>query len=198
MKRLKILSSVLLLTTFSLIAVTAAEHTKEPTIKENKAQIVERKTAAVEPETIEEVAAAPEKILDIPMDAIMQHWIFTCCESDGIDPFLIIAIIDTESSFNPKAQNGTCLGMMQINADVHQGLLEAMGGNDFYNPYQNITVGMKLIKAYLDTGKGLDWALMAYNGGRTYADEKTEKGEVTDYVYVVKEKIKEYKEAADL
>lgn len=184
------------MTSAGLLAVVAAGNTQPKEVIEETTQTTETFEAAVEAETITEVMA-PQPIVNVPMDAVMQGWLFDYCEIRAVDPYLILAIIDTESGFNPAAQNGTCIGMMQINADVHQGLLESMGLDDFYNPYQNIMVGIELIKSYLDTGNGLDWALMTYNGGRAYATEKIQKGEVTDYVWIVKEKKESYQASSN-
>ena len=46
----------------------------------------------------------------------------------GICPELIMAIIETESSGNPNAKNGTCTGLMQVSSRWHADYLAELIG----------------------------------------------------------------------
>lgn len=59
--------------------------------------------------------------------------------------------------------------------------MERLGCSDLLDPYQNILVGVDLIAENIRSGRGVEWALMAYNGGSAYADRKASEGLVSDY-----------------
>ena len=63
----------------------------------------------------------PQKIVDIPLDPIMQGWLFDYCEYQQISPYIIIAMIEVESNFDTNAKNydESCLGLMQVNEYYH-------------------------------------------------------------------------------
>lgn len=72
-------------------------------------------------------------------------------------------------------------GLMQIWPYWHSHRMEQYGCDDLRDPFQNVTVGIDIIADYIDKGYGVEWALMAYNGGGAYADRKLEAGEVSEY-----------------
>jgi soluble lytic murein transglycosylase-like protein len=68
--------------------------------------------------------------------------------------------------------------------------MDRLGCTDLLDPYQNVTVGIGLFGDLLSTGKGVEWALMAYNGGSVYADKKVAQGILTEYARNVLETVK--------
>ena len=50
------------------------------------------------------------------------------------------------------------------------------------DPIQNVTVGIDILNELLDKGYGVEWSLMAYNGGEVYAHKHRNAGEITEYV----------------
>ena len=90
------------------------------------------------------------------------------CEEIGemycVCPELLMAMIETESSGNPDATNGTCKGLMQVSEKWHKDRMERLGVKDIYDPYGNILVAtdylMELAEKYEDVGM----VLMVYNG----------------------------------
>ncbi|MCU0286002.1 MAG: transglycosylase SLT domain-containing protein [Acidobacteria bacterium] len=86
----------------------------------------------------------------------------------GFNPFLIMAIIQVESSFNPTAiSNAGAYGLMQINYKVWKDVLEIDFHRIFDKEY-NIELGLKILKHYYDKANGnLFKALSRYNTGFT-------------------------------
>ena len=100
----------------------------------------------------------------------------------GIEPSLIFAIIETESSFNPRARSGApAYGLMQLvptsgAMDAYQFLFnqkKLLDPEYLYNPEQNITLGVGyfklLVSRYLaavtDRSSREYCAIAAYNTG---------------------------------
>ena len=79
-----------------------------------------------------------------------------------LNPHIIKAVIEIESSYNPQAYSyaGAC-GLMQLKP----GTASDMGVTDYWNPDQNIKAGAKYLRYMLNKFKDLDIALAAYNQG---------------------------------
>ena len=124
---------------------------------------------------------------DVPLDEDLQDHIFLECEARGIDPTLVISIINKESNFREsiRGDNGKSYGLMQIQKKWHVDRMEKLSVTDLLNPYQNVTVGIDYLTELLDRDKGVEWALMAYNGGPSYANKLEAKGIVSKYAKTV-------------
>lgn len=146
-----------------------------------------------EHEEVEEVVepAEPEEpkvtYYDVPLDHALQDHIFAICEEYSVNPTLIIAVIEKESTFRIDAvgDSGSSLGLMQIQPRWNTERMNRLGCPDLLNPYQNITVGVDILAGYLNSGRSLEWSLMAYNGGPSYANKWYSQGVISDYARTI-------------
>lgn len=86
--------------------------------------------------------------------------------SDGLDPYLLLAVARKESRFNPKAvSSANAQGLMQINPES----AKKMTGNDssdLFSPQVSIQLGVKHLRQDLTRfGGELPHAIAAYNAG---------------------------------
>ncbi len=82
--------------------------------------------------------------------------------STGLDPDLIRAVIQTESSFRSNAVSGAgALGLMQL----MPGTAGELGVTDPFDPYQNVMGGASYLAKQLQRFGDVRLALAAYNTG---------------------------------
>jgi len=115
----------------------------------------------------------------------------------GVDPTLLAGLIQTESGWNPNAGSSAgALGLTQHIwptarhrfdelAAANQWPFDRLSRNhdpsaqgseyapwlDRTNPAQSVWLGAATMRALLDSGKGVAWALAAYNGGPGVANK---------------------------
>ncbi len=122
---------------------------------------------------------------DVPLEEELQDYIFDICEEYGVDPELIVSMIFHESNFDSAVigenDSGYSYGLMQIMPRWNYDRMDRLGCLDLLNPYQNVRVGVDLLAEYIQKGYGIEWALMAYNGGPSYANRKAAEGVVSGY-----------------
>lgn len=111
----------------------------------------------------------------------VQTYIKTVCYPHDIEPALVIAMIEAESSGVYDAQNGNCIGLMQIDERWHRERMERLGCTDLTNPYMNVTVGVDILAEKLRDYGTIEAALMAYNGGNSYANRMLAEGKTSSY-----------------
>lgn len=127
-------------------------------------------------------------LYDVPLSAEVQRYIFNVSDYYGIEPALIIAIIEKESSYNETAigDGGDSIGIMQVQPRWHIARIDRLGVTDLLNPYENISVGVDILAECIERYDGdIGAALTAYNRG-------SYKGEVSEYakdVLEIKERI---------
>lgn len=84
----------------------------------------------------------------------------------NLDPVLLLAIMATESSFNPNAQSRAgAQGLMQVLTRVHTEKFEPYGGAvAAFVPEANIRVGALILKACIAKAGSLEAGLRSYLG----------------------------------
>jgi len=119
----------------------------------------------------------------VPLDDDLQQFICELCKEYGVSMPLVLSVIARESNFDAGkiGDDGKSFGLMQVYASEHTDRCERLGAYDLLNPYQNVVVGVDFLSELLEKGRGIEYALMAYNGGPTYAGEMMEKGNVSSY-----------------
>lgn len=133
-----------------------------------------RVAASVEPSRV---------YFDVPLDKDLQDHIMDICEERNIDPRVAFAMIKCESGFCAEAtgDGGNSLGLMQIQPRWHYARMERLGCDNLLDPYQNVTVGLDLFGDLLKHYGNVEHALMAYNGGGSYANEMIAAGQISTY-----------------
>ena len=192
MKRKDVVSACLgatLRLTFALYGISQ-QGTGKPA-----ATYIEPTTATIEVATVDTVAeptteetTTAVQLFDVPLDAELQLYIMDLCEEANISAALVIAMIERESYFDASAvgDGGDSLGIMQIQPKWHQWRMDELGGGDWFNAYDNIAVGVHILKGLFDRyGDDVYMVLMAYNGGASYAERMAAKGITSDYALKV-------------
>jgi hypothetical protein len=83
-----------------------------------------------------------------------------------VDPWLILAVISIESSFNPLAEsNKGAQGLMQVLTRVHAEKFKPFGGvHAAFDPVANIRVGAQILKEYIGRTGSIEGGLKYYVG----------------------------------
>lgn len=143
-----------------------------------EAQDIPESPAIEEPEV---VAFDPVRE-DIPLDADTQRLLYHACDEMGIGYELALAVIRQETNFqNITGDNGNSIGYMQIQPRWHGDRMTKLGVTDLADPEGNFRVGCDYLAEMLGQGRGIEWALMAYNGGPFYANNMAKAGNVSQY-----------------
>jgi hypothetical protein len=89
-------------------------------------------------------------------------------EAAGIDPLLVLAVIEVESGYDPAAvSTAGALGLMQLLPGTLQREAEALGtaASDPRDPVANVRAGVRYLRRCVDSYPDPEVALMAYNAG---------------------------------
>ena len=114
------------------------------------------------------------------------------CEEIGgkysLSPEVLEAMIETESSGNPKAYNAGCCGLLQVDAGIHRDRMKRLGVTDIYDPYGNILVAADfLVESFEKYGDDFGKILMIYNG-TSGAKDRAARNDFTDYANRIMER----------
>jgi|GEM_PF-571903 len=101
-------------------------------------------------------------------------WTFRAAEAQSLDPLVVLAVVATESRYNPIAESVVgAKGLMQIIAKFHPEKLAHYGGEDaLFEPEVNIRVGTQILREYLRRYGDLELALQVYAGALEDADTR--------------------------
>ena len=75
-----------------------------------------------------------------------------------------------ESSFDPYAENGGCIGVMQIDPEWHGERMERLGVKDLTDTRGNMLVGADYLSELAGRYEDIGIVLMAYNGDSSIWD----------------------------
>ena len=126
----------------------------------------------------------------VPLDDDLQRWIGSLCKGTDIPTPVVMAVIavETGGTFDPEmvGDNGDSIGLMQINKQWHEEDMARLGVFDLTDPYQNVAVGIDILdRLSVGSDRSIEWVLMAYNGGASYADAMYENSEISRYAQKV-------------
>jgi soluble lytic murein transglycosylase len=91
--------------------------------------------------------------------------------ANGLDPYVVSALIRQESEFNPAAvSNKNALGLMQLLPRVGKNTakqirLRHFSAPQLFTPTINIELGTRYFRSLVDQFGGIEYALAAYNAG---------------------------------
>lgn len=91
---------------------------------------------------------------------------FRAADEFHLDPYLVLAVMSIESSFDPNARSSAgAQGLMQVLTRVHLDKFVAFGGaRAAFDPVANISVGARILKEYLVREGSVEGALKSYVG----------------------------------
>ena len=116
----------------------------------------------------ESVAAYINRSYRVPLEEARQltAWALEIGQGFDVDPLLILSVAATESSFNPKAKNGSgAEGLMQVMTSVHTEKFKAFGGaKAAMEPYPNMVVGASILARLIDRTGSVSQGLKHYYG----------------------------------
>ena len=119
-----------------------------------------------------EVVTTDDYILDVPLDADLQAYIWTLCEDAGVPFTLVIAVIEAESTYRADVISASGdWGLMQINRVCHEWLRSELGIEDFLDPRDNVRAGVYILAGYYRQYGAVSGTLVAYNQGQQSAEE---------------------------
>ncbi len=168
-KEIRVMLALLAFTSTMQVCTAWRTETLINEFREFEPAIIEERV--VEPATVSQLGVGRvikeiKPRIDCPLDDATQQMILDKCEEYEIDFALVMALIFTESSFNPDVISGSNdYGLMQINKINHEWLSEELGITDFLDPEQNVTAGMYMLHDLFEKYTHPGLVLMAYNMG---------------------------------
>lgn len=180
MRRFRVLvTSLPLLAIIFLISsfMPASEHS-EVVHSRIRSQLITR-TSYIESDTSDEcnevVSEEPE---GLPVEAYEGKELYIYFIGDiqqtyfpGLDPFIVQAVLETESNYIPTVQSSCgAVGLMQVIPKWHAWRMDKYSLTDIWDPYTNILVGMDFLNESLERYGNYYQALLAYNNSSSYAN----------------------------
>ncbi len=164
--------------------IPVTEESESQPIVEVAPPVPVKPVVPVEPE--EAPTTQTEKPLvreDIPLDAETQQLLYQASIETGIPYELALAVIQQETDFkNIVGDGGDSVGYMQVQPRWHSSRMKRLGVSDLTDPYGNFLVGCDYLAEMIGKNRGLEWALHAYNGGPTYANNMAKAEKTSQYV----------------
>ncbi|WP_242345141.1 lytic transglycosylase domain-containing protein [Anaeromyxobacter terrae] len=117
---------------------------------------------------IERQLGAEMPALGADRRGVLARTIVAEAQAARIDPLLVLALIEVESSFDPRALSGAgARGLMQLREPTLRRELQRAGllHLDLHDPAANVVAGVRYLRRLLDAFGREEVALMAYNAG---------------------------------
>lgn len=111
------------------------------------------------------------KLESVDLSEDLQKYIFEVAKDYSVSPYLIMAVIERESTYRIEAigDSGRSFGLMQIQKKEHLDRMERLEVTDLLNPKENILTGTDYLYELFQLREDVYWVLMCYNGGFGYA-----------------------------
>lgn len=106
---------------------------------------------------------------EIPLGQSLQIELQRMCGDNAVPYEIALAVIYQESRFDPDAQNGDCIGYMQVNKINLEWLHKEIGITDLNNPVQNLMAGTYMLGELFEKYGEWNMVLTAYNFGESGA-----------------------------
>ena len=125
-------------------------------------------------ETDKSLIVAEAVFYDVPIDIDLLDHIQGLCADYEIPVELVLAVIETESSYQADALSPVgAMGLMQIIPEYHEDRMNRLNCTDLFDPKQNVTVGIDFLAELIEKYDGnFHKALTAYNHGQKGANDK--------------------------
>ena len=163
-----------------------------PTVYDVKTKYVEVEIPAKKPNFVEEVKTISSSLNKSKLKHLLVYT-FALCEEYQVPYTLVKAVIETESSWNHRAISiSDARGLMQVKPSTSTSEFQTPG-YDLFDPYVNVTVGIKYLKQLHDRFGDWNSALTAYSHGPTITDTYSS-NYINDNFYV--KKIKKVQESS--
>lgn len=174
-------------TVLSVYAATNQHESYAEAHKNDCRPVAEVRVIEINTEEPTEESIETTEYFDVPLSHELQDFIFAECEKHNIAPAIVISIIEQESNYDPSVigDDGKSTGLMQIQKKWHEERMDRLGCTDLLNPFENVAVGIDYLGELKEENKSLYWVLMAYNGGRSYANRKADSGIYSEYAIEV-------------
>ena len=106
-----------------------------------------------------------------------------------ICPELLMALAERESRFTPTAENGSCKGLMQVNAYCHRERFTEAGWSytEWSNAYKNMYVAADYLRDLFDEYEDVGIVLGLYHG-ESDAITRGKRGQLSSYVTKILER----------
>jgi soluble lytic murein transglycosylase len=133
-----------------------------------------------------ETNAIPRSFLQVLFPRSYWQALKQDAQANGLDPYLVAALIRQESEFNPGAiSHANAYGLMQILPPVGKDLAKEAKVRPFsavrlLEPETNIRLGTRYFKDMVDSTGGVEYALAAYNAGSNRVSDWRNAGQFRD------------------
>jgi hypothetical protein len=141
---------------------------------------------------MDELLAYREPSLDIDVRGRLAATIVSEAEEANLDPLLVLAVIEVESSFDAGAlSEAGAMGLMQLRGPTLRSELRRHGlQGDLDDPVTNVQAGVRYLRRLMNAFPAEDVALMAYNAGPNRILGYMRAGEIPDRFRVYPRRVK--------